>query len=196
MERITRITALVFALVMALALVACGESGDTASDSPAASSEVSSEASGALAGKPWVTSILQGNLPADADVDAFVLKASTLASYYAGIEIGPGTNVNGQLVVTEAAADLCGMQAILELASKTEGIDYERFFDKNAQIWAQVFPASMMPNLLLDAHPLNNLRSNVNAQMFDPIYEKLGVSEGDGMYLAPENRMVIWGKSS
>ena len=55
----------------------------------------------------------------DADVDSFVLKCSTLALYYNGIEIAPGTMVNGQYVVTEASADLCGMQAILELAKKT-----------------------------------------------------------------------------
>jgi predicted metalloendopeptidase len=181
---------------MALALVACGESGDTASDSPAASSEVSSEASGALASKPWVTSILQGNLPADADVDAFVLKASTLASYYVGIEIGPGTNVNGQLVVTEAAADLCGMQAILELASKIEGIDYGQFFSKNTDMWAQVVPAEMLPNLILDAHPLNNLCVNVNAQMFDEFYATYGATEGNTMYLAPDSRLAMWGSGS
>ena len=133
---------------------------------------------------------------ADADVDAFVLKASTLASYYAGIEVGPGTNVNGQLVITEAAADLCGMHAILELAGKIEGVDYGQFFNKNADLWAQVVPAAMLPNLTLDAHPLNNLRLNVNAQMFDPIYTALGVAEGDGMYLAPEERINIYGPNA
>lgn len=132
----------------------------------------------------------------DADVDAFVLKASTLASYYAGIEIGPGTNVNGQLVITEAAADLCGMHAILELASKIEGVDYEQFFNKNTNLWARVVPAAMMPSLTLDSHPLNNLRVNVNAQMFDPIYTALGVAEGDGMYLAPEERINIYGPNA
>jgi len=133
---------------------------------------------------------------ADTDVNAFVLKASTLASYYAGIEIGPGMNVNGQLVITEAAADLCGMHAVLELAGKTEGIDYGQFFNKNSDIWAQVFPTAMLPTLALDAHPMYNLRVNVNAQMFDPIYTELGVAEGDGMYLAPEERINIYGSNA
>lgn len=54
----------------------------------------------------------------------------------------------------------------------------------------------VLPNLLLDAHPLDNLRVNVNAQMFDPIYDKLGVTEGDAMYLAPNERINIWGPNA
>ena len=133
---------------------------------------------------------------ADADVDAFVLKCSTLALYYNRIEIEPGTMVNGQNVITEAAADLCGMQAILELAKKDESTDFEAFFKKASNAWAQVSPEAALPNLLLDTHPLSNLRINVNAQMFDPIYDKLGVAEGDAMYLAPNERINILGPNA
>ena len=133
---------------------------------------------------------------ADADADAFVLKASTLAAYYKGIEVVPGTMVNGENVVTEAAADLSGMQAILEVADKAEGTDYEKFFDRVSNIWAIVVPEAALPNLLHDAHTLQNQRVNVNAQMFDPIYDVLGVAEGDGMYLAPEDRINIWGPNA
>ena len=133
---------------------------------------------------------------ADADVDAFVLKCSTLALYYNGIEIAPGTMANGQNVITEAAADLCGMQAILELAKKDENADFKALFSKVSNVWAQVTPEAALPNLLLDIHPPSNLRINVNAQMFDPIYDKLGVAEGDAMYLAPNKRINIWGANA
>lgn len=133
---------------------------------------------------------------ADADVDAFVLKCSTLALYYNKIEIMPGTMANGQNTVTEAAADLCGMQAILELFKKDENADYEAFFARFSNVWARVVPEEVLPNLLLDVHPLDNLRVNVNAQMFDPIYDKLGVTEGDAMYLAPNERINIWGPNA
>ena len=132
----------------------------------------------------------------DADVDAFVLKCSTLALYYNKIETMPGTMANGQNAITEAAADLCGMQAVLELAKKDENADYEALFAKLSNVWARVAPEAVLPNLLLDAHPLNNLRVNVNAQMFDPIYDKLGVTEGDAMYLAPNERINIWGPNA
>lgn len=32
--------------------------------------------------------------------------------------------------------------------------------------------------------------------MYDIVYEKFGIKEGDGMYLAPENRIVIWRKDA
>ena len=46
----------------------------------------------------------------------------------------------------------------------------------------------------LDTHAPNVLRVNVNAQMTPEFYEAFGVQEGDGMYLKPEDRLVVWGK--
>ena len=133
---------------------------------------------------------------ADADVDAFVLKTTTVAQYFNDIEVAPGTMVNGEQVVTEAAADLCSVHAIIEIASKMDSIDYDKLFLYYSRIWAQVVPETSLAPLLLDVHPLNNLRVNVNMQMFDPIYDELGVEEGDGMYLAPEERINIWGPNA
>ncbi len=130
---------------------------------------------------------------ADADANAFVKKSSELAAYYSGIEVLPGLMVDGDTVNTEAAADLCGMQLVLEIAGKSEGVDYDEFFATYSLMWAQTVPAESLLSLVLDAHPLNNIRTNVSAQMFGPIYEKLGVKEGDGMYLAPDKRINVWG---
>lgn len=132
----------------------------------------------------------------DADVDKFVLKCSTLASYYKGIEIMPGQMVDGEAVVGEAAADLCGEQACLELASKIDGFDYEKYFVDISNVWAEVMTEPMLQRQTLDVHPLSNLRVNVCSQMLDAMYSKLGVAEGDDMYLAPEERIVIWGPNS
>ena len=93
MKHFGKLAALVFALALALALSACNggaassasssegsaeapESSAAAAESSAEAPEASAEASegdadasaeatGELAGKPWVTSILQGNLPAE-----------------------------------------------------------------------------------------------------------------------------------
>lgn len=133
---------------------------------------------------------------ADADVDAFKSKTTALASYYKTLEIVPGVMVNGDNVVTEAAADLCGMQVVLELAGKTEGADYDKFFSIFANVWASAVPESSMSQLLVDNHTLDNHRVNVNSQMFDPIYSKLGVKEGEAMYLAPDKRINVWGPNA
>lgn len=54
----------------------------------------------------------------------------------------------------------------------------------------------MLEAYATDAHPLSNLRANVTAQMFSEFYDSYGVKEGDGMYLAPESRIAIWGENA
>ena len=88
------------------------------------------------------------------------------------------------------------MQVCFELASKTDGFDYNDYFEGIANEWAQVMAVYELPERLLDPHPMSNLRVNVSTQMLDPIYEVLGVAEGDGMFLAPEQRIVIWGPNA
>lgn len=132
----------------------------------------------------------------DADVDKFVLKSSTLALYYSKLEIAPGQTVSGELVAGEATADLCGMQACLKLAESTDGFDYDSYFASVSNMWAEVITKDKMQQQTLDTHPMNNLRVNVNFQMFDVTYDKLGITEGDGMYLAPSERIVIWDKDA
>ena len=127
------------------------------------------------------------------DVDAYVKKTNALADYYSSIEVMPGTNVDGQHVVGEAAADLNGMQVTLALGQKTEGFDYERFCSRFAVAWGNVVNEASFTATLADTHPLDNLRMNVCAQMYDMMYDTLGVAEGDGMYLAPDQRIFIWG---
>lgn len=46
---------------------------------------------------------------------------------------------------------------------------------------------------VIDTHPAQYLRVNVNAQMMDEFHETYGVKEGNNMYVAPESRLRIWG---
>ena len=132
---------------------------------------------------------------ADEDVDKFTDKTSALAAYYSSIELKPGVKVDGQNVVSEANADLAGMQAVLQIAAEDEDFDYNEFFSCVAKEYAQVMTEDDFAYYAADVHPLNNLRTNVNAQMFDTIYDEFGITEGDGMYLAPEKRIVMWGRT-
>ena len=43
-----------------------------------------------------------------------------------------------------------------------------------------------------DEHPLAYLRVNVPVQQFEEFYKTFDVKEGDGMYLAPEDRLEVW----
>ena len=132
----------------------------------------------------------------EADVEAFSQRTTRLADYYSTMEPMPGVNCDGRQLVTEAAADLSGMQATLLLAKKTEGFDYDRFCSTLGTEWAEARNQEMFLASLADTHPLINLRINVCSQMCDEMYDALGVQEGDGMYLAPEQRVLIWGEKA
>lgn len=130
----------------------------------------------------------------DADREVYLARVDKLAAYYDAIEITPTLHADGNLVKVEAAADLCGMQVTLLAARDMEKFDYTRFFETYASLYADSLPAGfaelMAPS---DTHPLAHLRVNVNVQMFDEFYETYDVQEGDGMYLAPEARLRIFG---
>ena len=127
------------------------------------------------------------------DVEAFVAQRDRLADYYSTIEYLEGKKVDGVKVSAEAAADLVGMQVVLETAKSKADFNYEDFFNMNAMLWAQVNPEGTALMLAGDTHPLNYLRTNVNVQMMQEFYDTYGAKEGDTMYLAPESRIIMWG---
>ena len=132
----------------------------------------------------------------DEDVEAFTQRTTKLVDYFSAIEPLPGVTCDGQNLIAEAGADLSGMQAAMLLAKKTDGFDYDQFCTKFGNTWAQVADQNTFVTLLADTHPLNNLRMNVCSQMCDEMYDALGVKEGDGMYLPPEQRINIWGEKA
>ena len=128
----------------------------------------------------------------DDDLNDFLAICTKIADYYSSIEVEPGLNVQGEIVKGEATADLSGVQAVLYLAENNDEIDIDRLIDQYANICAKVESEENMMVELADTHPLDYLQVNVNLQMFDMIYEIYGITEDDGMYLAPEDRIVIW----
>ena len=127
------------------------------------------------------------------DVDDFVERRQRLIDYYDGIEIDDDTHVNGVNVSVEAAADLTGMQVALRYLSEQPDSQDAAFFESLAHVFASVYAPEMTKMLATDAHPLDYLRVNVNSQMFEDFYATYGCKEGDGMFLAPEERVNIWG---
>lgn len=81
----------------------------------------------------------------------------------------------------------------LRMAKKIEGFDYDKFFRANAAMWARIDTLDKARRMLKsDPHPFNYLRVNAVVQQFDEFLETYGVKEGDGMYLAPEERIAVW----
>ncbi len=130
----------------------------------------------------------------DADYEAFMKRAEKLVRYYDKVvAFDNGIPYRGQLVQTEAIADMAGMKCMLKMAEKEKDFDYEKFFTANAELWARKDTQEAAENAaMFDPHPLHYLRANVCAQQFDEFLDTFEVKEGDGMYLAPEDRIAVW----
>ncbi len=139
----------------------------------------------------------EGNLNnwwTEEDYAAFMDRADKLVKYYDGVvAFDDGTPIKGQIIQTEAIADMAGFKCMLSMAKNIDGFDYDKFFRANAKIWARAGTLSFMENCAVsDPHPLHYLRGNVTMQQFDEFNETYDIKEGDGMYLAPENRIAVW----
>ncbi len=127
------------------------------------------------------------------DKAAFDERAAKLIAYYDALEPVDGVQYSGTRVQGEAVADMGGMKSVLRIASGQSDFDYEQFFESYARLWAVTMIKSEAINRSkVDTHPLNYLRTNVTVQQFDEFYETYDVREGDGMYLAPEDRICVW----
>ena len=131
---------------------------------------------------------------AEADKKAFRERASKLVAYYDNVvAFDDGTKYSGQMVQTEAIADIAGMKVMLTLAKKIPNFDYDKFFKAFEKMWARVHTIESAENATLtDTHPLHYLRGNVTVQQFDEFNETYGIKEGDGMYIKPEDRIAVW----
>ncbi len=127
------------------------------------------------------------------DNTAFKKRAEKQIAYYDSMRIWDGAPVNGSNIQGEVVADMAGMKVLMRLAKKNENFDYDSFFRSYANIWKLlVTPERELYSLTQDPHPVQYLRTNVTVQQFDEFYETYGVKEGDNMYLAPEDRVLVW----
>ncbi len=129
------------------------------------------------------------------DLQDFLARVDRIVEYYNGMTVLPGTPTDGNRLKVENGADLVGMRAALSLAAAQENADLREFFTMFAKQYEEVLNLLAAAMILpLDTHAPNHLRVNVICQMMPEYAETYGVTEGDGMYVKPEDRLVIWGK--
>ncbi len=127
------------------------------------------------------------------DKAEFDRRVAKMDDYLDGIVAFGDKHFIGGNIDTEMVADMTGLQCALRMASKVDGFDYDRFFTKYAQMNASLgVYSSELSQLMQDEHPLDYSRTNVPVQQFEEFYETYDVQEGDNMYLAPEDRLIIW----
>ena len=92
----------------------------------------------------------------------------------------------------EACADMAGVKVMLRLAAEKEGFDYDAFFRAYARVWLTKDTLQMAFRRINDNHPMTYLRINATLQQFQEFMDCYNIKPGDGMYLAPEDRVSIW----
>ena len=122
----------------------------------------------------------------------------TLSPYAA-----PGHNVNGKLTLGENIGDLGGLTIAhkayrLSLDGQEppvlDGLTGEqRFFASWAAGWRQVIRTEeAIRRLATDPHSPNEFRTNAIAKNLDSFHAAFDVTEEDGMWMPPEERVSIW----
>jgi putative endopeptidase len=143
---------------------------------------------------------------------AFDALNEQLAAQYAEIEVLPGAFINGQLTVTENAADLGGIQVAwdaLQMRLAEEGqatpiaagvIELEppftpeqQFYISAATIWRQkIRDQALKTQLDSGVHSPGSVRAVQPLRNHDPFFDAFGITEEDPLWLAPDDRVVIW----
>ena len=138
------------------------------------------------------------------DAKRFNEKADILANQYSQIIVLDSVHANGRYTLGENIADHGGLlvahQAYentlkgKQVPAKIDGFTNEqRFYLAYAALWAQNIRNEEILHLTkIDPHSLAKWRVNAALRNIDAFYAAFGIKEGDKMYLAPSERVVIW----
>jgi len=127
------------------------------------------------------------------DHQKFMEKCQAVIDFYNGIEIVPGATNSGLLTLSENVADLGGVAASLQVVSGMAQPDYKVYFESYANVWKATMTREIAAYLSAnDVHSANKVRVNRTVVNFPEFYTTYGIQAGDGMYVAPEQRVSIW----
>lgn len=127
------------------------------------------------------------------DHKKFAEKCQAVIDFYNGIEIIPGATNSGELTLSENVADLGGMATSLQVLSTMSNPDYKVYFENYANIWKSTMSKEIVNYLSAnDVHSANKIRVNRTVVNFPEFFKTYDIKHGDGMYVAPEERVSIW----
>jgi putative endopeptidase len=148
---------------------------------------------------------LDGNLNdwwTKADSEKFEKRTQKLVDQFNEFIVLDTIHANGKLTLGENIADLGGLNIsyqALQLAlggdeQTIEGFTPEqRFFLAYAHVWGQnIRNEEILRRTKVDVHSLGEFRVNGPLPNMPEFYQAFDVVQGDDMYLAGEDRAVIW----
>ena len=90
-----------------------------------------------------------------------------------------------------AISEVC--KNIFGIAKECKDFDYDLFFRSFAGFWKfAMTKQEQMDMINIDSHPLEYLRINYTLAQFDEFIATYGLKPGDGMYMDPSERILIW----
>ena len=133
----------------------------------------------------------------------FKAKTDALVAQYNGYSPIKGYNVNGALTLGENIADNSGIAIAykaykLSLGGKPapviDGLSGDqRFYMGFGQVWrSKMRDEQQIVLIKTDPHSPGQFRANGTVVNQPGFYEAFGVKPGDKMYVAPEQRIIIW----
>ena len=139
----------------------------------------------------------------DSDREEFLRRTGRLVEQFDAFRPFDDLAVNGEFTQGENIGDLGGVtisylayQASLggEEAPVIDGFTGEqRFFINYAQIWRRLYrEEALRQRIASDPHSPSEYRVTGPLRNVPEFYETFDVQEGDGMYIAPEDRVKIW----
>ncbi len=137
------------------------------------------------------------------DSRLFDERADRLVDFYDKIEVAPGVFGNGRFTLGENIADQGGIQVSYQAFEKVleeqnildkEGFTpQQRFFIAYANVWAgNIRHEEILKRTKTDPHSLGKWRVNGALPHIDAWYTAFNINSDHEMYIAPEERAVVW----
>lgn len=136
------------------------------------------------------------------DLEHFHAAAARLVKQYDAYRPFPDLAVNGTLTLSENIADVAGLAAAYDAYRESLGdrpapvvaglTGDQQFFLSFAQSWrGKAREAQLRQQILGDGHAPNEYRADT-VRNLDAWYAAFGVKPGQGLYLAPQDRVQVW----
>jgi putative endopeptidase len=138
------------------------------------------------------------------DLKEFTERGNKLAEQYNNIEVLDSVFINGKFTLGENIGDLGGilgaydgLQRFYKENGRPDNIDgftpEQRFFMSWATVWrTKQTEKYSREQVKTDPHSPGRYRATQPLMNVDAFYEAFDIQEGDGMWLAPEDRVRIW----
>ncbi len=138
------------------------------------------------------------------DLERFTARGKKLVAQYSAVEVLDSVYINGEFTLGENIGDLGGinvaydgLQMFLDKNGRPEKIDgftpEQRFYISWATVWRSKSKEDALRNQIkTDPHSPAQYRGQLPQRNTDAFHQAFGIVAGDGMYLAPEDRVKIW----